>query len=81
MAKYRAELIRQRVAERVAMIRARVEAGGVAVRGCIVAAVEAGQMIASRAGVRVAHGVNVAAWVLIVAARRAEAAAEYLDNI
>mgnify|MGYP003287947868 CR=1 FL=1 len=81
MAKYRAELIRQRVAERVAMIRARVVAGGVAVRGCIVAAVEAGQMIASRAGVRVAHGVNVAAWVLIVAARRAEAAAEYLDNI
>ena len=81
MAKYRAELIRQRVAERVAMIRARVEAGGVAVRGCIVAAVEAGQMIASRAGVRVAHGVNVAAWVLIVAARRAEAAAEYINNI
>ena len=81
MAKYRAELIRQRVAERVAMIRARVKAGGVAVRGCIVAAVEAGQMIASRAGVCVAHGVNVAAWVLIVAARRAEAAAEYINNI
>lgn len=81
MAKYRAELIRQRVDECVTMIRARVEAGGVAVRDCIVAAVEAGQMIASRAGVRVAHGVNVAAWVLIVAARRAEAAAEYINNI
>ena len=75
------DVIRQRVAECVAMIRARVIAGGVAVRGCIVAAVEAGQMIASRAGVRVAHGVNVAAWVLIVAARRAEAAAEYINNI
>ena len=81
MAKYRAELIRQRVAECVAMIRARVIAGGVAVRGCICCSRTAGQMIASRAGVRVAHGVNVAAWVLIVAARRAEAAAEYINNI
>jgi hypothetical protein len=90
------DVIRQRVAECVAMIRARVVAGGVVVRGRVVAIVEAGQeiarrgvarvhhtrvYIARRAGVCVAHGVNAAAWALIIAARRAEAAAEYINNI
>ena len=47
------DVIRQRVAECVAMIRARVVAGGVAVRGRVVAIVEAGQEIARRGVARV----------------------------